>query len=64
MTGQCKEFDINKGYGTILGEDDKNYFCHFSSIQSTAIHLETGTKVSFDAVTGKRGPEAVTVKVI
>jgi cold shock CspA family protein len=64
MTGKCIEFDINKGYGTIIGEDNKNYFCHFSAIQSTAIHLETGERVSFEPIIGKRGAEATIVKAI
>lgn len=64
MTGVCTEFDDQKGYGTILGDDNKNYFCHFSAIQSHAISLDVGQKISFDASDSKRGPMAVMVKVI
>ncbi len=64
MTGKCIEFDANKGYGRIADDSGKTYFCHFSSIQSSAIHLDVGTKVSFDTLDGKRGPEAVMVKII
>jgi cold shock CspA family protein len=47
MQGACKEFDPNKGYGTIIGEDGGKYFCHFSAIQSSSIKLEEGDAVTF-----------------
>lgn len=55
MTGTCKEFDINKGYGTITGDDGINYFCHFSALQFKGISLDAGDKVSFTPSTKTAG---------
>lgn len=68
MTGTCKDFDINKGYGTITGEDGTNYFCHFSAIQSERISLNIGEVVTFTpdesemGKMGKMGKMATLVK--
>ena len=64
MTGTCKEFDADKGYGTILGEDNQSYFCHFSAIQSERISLEPEEVVTFEPADGKRGKMATLVKHI
>jgi cold shock protein len=64
MQGTCKEFDINKGYGTITGEDGKSYFCHFSAIQSNAISLDPDDAVTFTPAEGARGKTATMVTLI
>jgi len=62
MQGKCSEWDENKGYGTIMGEDGKRYFSHFSHIQSTDISLDVGESVTFEPVLCKdRGNMAVLV---
>ena len=61
MKGTCKEFDINKGYGTITGEDNNTYFVHFSHIQSDGISLEVGEEVEFTPSEGARGNQATLV---
>jgi cold shock CspA family protein len=49
MTGTCKEWDDNKGYGTIAGDDGVNYFCHFSAVQSTTNkNLTVDEQVTFE----------------
>ena len=50
MLGTVKWFDEKKGYGFIIGEDEKDYFFHFSSI-ITEEGFKTagdGQKVTFD----------------
>jgi CspA family cold shock protein len=65
MQGTCKEWDDNKGYGTITGDDGTNYFCHFSAIQSTDITLDVGELVEFEpGKESSRGMQATLVKRI
>ena len=61
MTGTCKEFDADKGYGTITGDDGNSFFCHFSSIQSDDISLDAGERVSFTPAESVRGKMATLV---
>ena len=62
MTGTCKEWNSDKGYGTITDADGANYFCHFSAIQSSRISLNPGEVVTFEPAQGKRGQSATMVK--
>ena len=64
--GTVKFFDSKKGYGFIKGEDGKDYFVHFSYIDSDDNYkkLYEGDEVSFDKEDGPRGPSAINVKNI
>ncbi len=33
IKGTVKEYDITKGYGFIIGEDDRDYFVHVSGLR-------------------------------
>ena len=44
--GTVKNFNNDKGYGFITGEDGKDYFVHFSDIKE-GDSLNVGDKVSF-----------------
>jgi len=60
MNGNCKFFNRVKGFGFIIGEDEKDYFVH----QSGLTNLETlndNDAVTFDVEEGDRGPKAVNV---
>jgi len=49
MLGKVKWFDERKGYGFIIGEDDQDYFFHFSAIITDGYKtLAENQKVSFD----------------
>ncbi|MDD2870436.1 MAG: cold shock domain-containing protein [Candidatus Gracilibacteria bacterium] len=62
-TGKVKFFNETKGFGFIV-EDDSNteYFVHISGTDGNV--LNEGENVSFDLEEGKRGMNAVNVKVI
>ena len=54
--GTVKWFDARKGYGFITGEDGKDVFVHFSSIQTDGYKtLNDGEKVNFEVDNGQRG---------
>lgn len=49
MQGQVKWFDAQKGYGFIIGEDEKDYFVHYTQIQMEGFKtLSEGDIVSFE----------------
>jgi len=59
MKGTVKWFNSDKGYGFITGEDEKDYFAHYSQIQGEGYKsLEQGQSVTFDVVEGPKGPNA------
>lgn len=60
--GTVKWFNEAKGYGFITGEDGKDVFVHFSSIQGDGFKtLAEGQAVSFEIEVGDKGPRAVNV---
>lgn len=65
MTGIVKWFATDKGYGFIQGEDNNDYFVHFSNIQGEGFrNLIPQEKVEFEPVISERNgkPEAIKVK--
>ena len=60
--GTVKWFNESKGYGFITADEVKDVFVHFSAIQGEGfMTLNEGQKVSFDVVTGEKGPQAANV---
>ena len=60
-TGTVKWFSDEKGFGFITPDDDsKDVFVHYTGIAA----LEEGTRVSYDAESGDKGPKAVNVQPI
>lgn len=54
MKGQVKWFNTQRGYGFIVGEEEKDYFVHYSQIQMEGFKtLSEGDIVSFEVERGK-----------
>lgn len=63
-TGTVKFYNEQKGYGFIKDDStSQDVFVHISALNG-ARALETGEKVSFDIVDGKKGKAAANVKGI
>jgi cold shock protein len=61
--GTVKFFNVAKGFGFITpDEGGKDVFVHANDINGAI--LNEGTKVEFDVVQGKKGPQASGVKVL
>ena len=62
-TGTVKWFSDEKGFGFITpDEGDRDLFVHFSGIAGDGYRsLAEGTKVSYEAEQGDKGPKAVDV---
>ena len=62
MTGKVKWFNNERGYGFILGDDDKEVFVHYSGIVGKGFkELAKGDSVDYEIIETKRGVQAVNV---
>lgn len=61
--GTVKFFNTNKGFGFITPENGgKDVFVHANDTGGAM--LVEGTKVEFDVVEGKKGPQASGVRIV
>lgn len=62
QTGTVKWFNEAKGFGFIQRENGADLFVHFRSILGKGFKsLTEGQQVSFDEVSGQKGPQAENV---
>lgn len=62
MKGRIKRFIEDKGYGFITGEDGQDYFFHISQVRDM-VEIKKCMIVEFDVADGKRGKNAVNIRV-
>ena len=63
-TGTVKFFNNEKGYGFISREEGEDVFVHFSNIEGAGFRtLEAGQAVEFEVGAGRKGEEALKVRV-
>jgi CspA family cold shock protein len=66
MEGIFKWYDREKGYGFIVGEDNKEYFVHYTEMPQgqDSISKDENLKVIFDVKETDRGVQASAVKLV
>ena len=63
-TGRVRWFDAAKGYGFITSEEGKDVFLPAQALPTGATTLRKGAKVEYSVVDGRRGPQAMDVRLI
>ncbi|KAA0082548.1 cold-shock protein [Mycolicibacterium sp. P9-64] len=63
-TGRVKWYNSEKGYGFLSQEEGEDVYVGSSALPSGVADLKPGQKVEFGIAAGRRGPQALSVKVI
>ncbi|QPK81027.1 cold shock domain-containing protein [Schaalia sp. ZJ405] len=63
-TGKVKFFDAERGFGFIGGDDGVEVFLHASALPADVTALKQGTRVEYGVADGRKGPQALSVRVL
>ncbi len=63
-TGKVKWYDSEKGFGFLTQEVGEDVYVRKSSLPAGVEALKTGQRVEFGVADGRRGPQALSVRLI
>ena len=63
-TGKVKWYDSEKGFGFLQTDEGEEVFLHASALPAGTLTLKNGTKCEFGVAEGKRGMQALSLRVI
>jgi CspA family cold shock protein len=63
-TGKVKWFNAEKGFGFLADDDGDEVFVHRDALPSGVTELKPGQRVDFGIVQGRKGNQALTVRVL
>lgn len=62
-TGKVRFYDEEKGFGFIQGDDGEQVFLHASVLPDNA-EIAAGTRLEYGVAEGRRGPQALSVRIL
>ena len=63
-TGKVKWYDAEKGFGFISSDEGGDVYVHSDALPSDVPVLKSGTRVEFGVAQGRRGEQALQVRVL
>jgi cold shock protein len=63
-TGKVKWYDAEKGFGFLAREGGEDVYVRSSALPAGTPALKAGTRVEFDIAAGRRGDQALRVRVL
>jgi CspA family cold shock protein len=63
-TGKVKWFNADKGFGFLAEDDGEDVFVHRDALPSGVTELKPGQRVEFGIVQGRKGNQALSVRVL
>ena len=63
-TGRVKWFDIEKGFGFIARDGGGDVFVHTSALPAGVTQLKPGQRVEFGVAEGRRGEQALSLRLL
>jgi CspA family cold shock protein len=63
-TGKVKWFNAEKGFGFLAEDDGEDVFVHRDALPSGITELKPGQRVEFGIVQGRKGNQALSVRVL
>lgn len=62
--GKVKWFDADRGFGFLATDDGQEVFLHASALPADRKDVKPGTRMEFGIADGKRGAQALSVRVL
>lgn len=63
-TGKVKWYDAEKGFGFIQSDEGEEVFLHATALPAGVLTLRNGARVEYGVAEGKRGPQALSLRVL
>ena len=63
-TGKVKFYDNEKGFGFLQTDEGEEVFLHASALPAGILSLKNGTRVEFGVAEGRKGMQALSVRIL